>query len=299
MLHIQTPLLESPVLSGTLGVPVLLKLEAVQPTGSFKIRGVGLLCERLVAGGVRRLVSSSGGNAGLAVAHAGRRLGVPVTVFVPETTPDFLIDRMREEGAAVEVRGRSWDDAHAAAVEVGGAGYVHPFDHPVLWEGHATMIDELPERPGAVVLSVGGGGLLCGVALGLERRGWGDVPIIAAETEGAASYAAALRAGAPVTLDRIATVAVTLGARTVAAEAVRWAARRPIVPFVTSDAAAVEACWSFANDHRLLVEPACGAALAAVYQRSPALAGAPSVLVIVCGGSGVTMERLQHWRNGA
>jgi L-serine/L-threonine ammonia-lyase len=148
------------------------------------------------------------------------------------------------------------------------------------------------------VLSVGGGGLLCGVALGLERRGWGDVPIIAAETEGAASYAAALRAGAPVTLDRIATVAVTLGARTVAAEAVRWAARRPIVPFVTSDAAAVEACWSFANDHRLLVEPACGAALAAVYQHSPALAGAPSVLVIVCGGSGVTMERLQHWRNG-
>jgi L-serine/L-threonine ammonia-lyase len=291
-MHIRTPVIAA-------GDGVLLKLECLQPTGSFKIRGVGLLCRRLVAGGATTLVSSSGGNAGLAVAHAGRRLGVAVTVFVPATTAGFMKERIQALGATVEVRGRSWDDAHAAALACAAeraAGYVHPFDDPTLWEGHATLVDELEERPGAVVLSVGGGGLLCGVALGLERRGWGDVPIIAAETEGAASYAAALQAGAPVTLERIDSVATTLGARTVAAEAVAWARRRPIVSFVTTDRAAVEACWSLAERQRLLVEPACGAALAAVAERAPALAGVAPVLVVVCGGSGVSVELLQRWR---
>jgi L-serine/L-threonine ammonia-lyase len=295
MLHQRTPVVESTPLSRAVGRGVFLKLEALQPTGSFKIRGVGRLCERMVERGVGRLVSSSGGNAGLAVAYAGRRLGVAVTVFVPVTTPEFMRERINAEGAIVEVRGRSWDDAHAAALEfAGGEGYVHPFDDPVLWEGHATLVEELEEKPGAVVLSVGGGGLLCGVALGLERRGWGDVPIVAVETEGAASYAAALRSGAPVTLERIDSVALTLGARTVAAEAVAWARRRPVVSLLVSDRAAVEACWSFADEHRILVEPACGAALAGL--RSPVLAPATSVLVIVCGGSGVSLELLQRWR---
>lgn len=300
MIHTRTPVIESPALSAILGAPVRLKLDALQPTGSFKMRGVGHSCECLAAAGAKHLVSSSGGNAGLAVAYAGRALGLPVTVFVPGSTAPFMIERMRAEGARVEVRGQIWDDAHQAAlafVATGGAHYVHPFDHPDVWAGNATLVEELDEKPGAIVLSVGGGGLLCGVAQGLHARGWSDVPIVAAETTGAASLAAAMRAGALVTLDRIDTIAITLAARTVAAEALAWTRRHPITSWVIPDTTAVAACTRFLDDHRLLVEPACGAALSAVYQKAPALTAASSVLVVVCGGSGINLELLQRWRS--
>ncbi len=288
-------------MAAALSAPVWLKMEAYQPTGSFKLRGVGVLCRRAVERGAKSLISSSGGNAGLAVAYAGARLGVPVTIFVPRSTSELTIARLRDEGALVEVHGAAWDDAHARALELAqasGAEYVHPFDHPDLWDGHATMIDEVKKdgpKPGAVVVAVGGGGLLVGVLVGLERNGWGDVPVLAVETEGAASYAAALKAGAPVELPAITSVARSLGARRVCDEAVAWSKRRPIVSWLVSDRAAVAACRRFADDHRALVEPACGAALAAVYDRAAPLIGRSPVLVIVCGGAAVTQELLDEW----
>lgn len=85
-MHLNTPLLHSPALSQAAGVPVWLKMDALQPPGSFKLRGVGLACETRARAGAQRFVSSSGGNAGIAVAYAGRQLGLPVLVVVPETT---------------------------------------------------------------------------------------------------------------------------------------------------------------------------------------------------------------------
>jgi L-serine/L-threonine ammonia-lyase len=160
------------------------------------------------------------------------------------------------------------------------------------------MIEEVGEeglRPSAIVLSVGGGGLLCGVLEGLHRIGWNDVPVIAVETEGTASFSAAVTAGHLVTLDRIASVATTLGARTVAEEAFAWTRKHSIIPWIVSDRAAVDACKRFANDHRVLVEPACGAALSAVYNRGSPLSGEEMVMVIVCGGAGVTLSLLNEW----
>ena len=105
-LHIDTPLVESRALSASSGRAVWLKLDALQPSGSFKLRGVGFACETHHARGARRFVSSSGGNAGLAVAYAGRQLGVPVTVVVPETTTERARELLRLEGAEVVVVGR-------------------------------------------------------------------------------------------------------------------------------------------------------------------------------------------------
>src|SRR5689334_2312764 len=138
-LHVVTPLVESAPLARTLGAAVWLKLESLQPTGSFKIRGVGRACEEAARAGARRFVSSSGGNAGLAVAYAGRLLGLPVSVVVPRTTSARMIDRMRSEGASVTVHGDAWDDAHAIALSMAadGAFYVHPFDMPAVWHGNA------------------------------------------------------------------------------------------------------------------------------------------------------------------
>jgi L-serine/L-threonine ammonia-lyase len=304
-LHVVTPVLDSGPLSRASGVPVWAKLESLQPTGSFKIRGIGRACEEALAAGARRLVSSSGGNAGLAVAYAGRSLGLPVAVFVPQTTSERMIDKMRVEGAIVEVHGEAWDDAHAAAVaacEAEGPGhtfYVHPFDMPAVWHGNATLIEEVAAqgvaRPGAVVVAVGGGGLLCGVLEGMHVVGWNDVPVLAVETHGAASLHAAVRAGEPVDIGQITSIATTLGARRVCNRALAWTREHPVRSWLTSDRAAVDACLRFVDDHRIVVEPACGAALAAVYERAEPLSGASSVLVVVCGGAGATPEDLLRW----
>lgn len=300
-LHIKTPVWKSQPFSAALGAEVYLKMEAFQPVGSFKIRGIGYACRIHHEKGAKRLIASSGGNAGYAVAYAGRALGAEVTVFVPQSTPTWMREIIRREGAAVIEHGTSWDDAHARASKVArreGAAYVPPFDDPLIWTGHASMIDEVAGAglsPQAVVLAVGGGGLLCGVVEGLHRVGWTRVPILAVETEGAASFARSVNAGRLVTLDRIATVATTLGARTVAAEALAWSRKHPITPWIVSDSAAVRACLRFADDHRVLVEPACGAALSAVYDRAEPLMGAQQVLVIVCGGAGVSLALLQQW----
>ena len=299
-LHIETPLLLSRPLSLLAGRPVWLKLEALQPSGSFKLRGIGHACEVHARHGARRFVSSSGGNAGLAVAYAGRQLGVPVTVVVPESTSPRARELLQLEGAELIVHGESWQEANAQALSLFGDGdaFLHPFDDPLLWGGHASLIDEVARaglRPDAVLLSVGGGGLLCGVAEGLERNGWGEVPILAVETEGAASFRASVEAGQPVTLDAIRSVATSLGAKRVCDQAVDWARRRPIKSLIVSDVGALTACERFLADHRLLVEPACGASLALVYESAAALQQYENLLVVVCGGATASLDQIRLW----
>jgi len=302
-LHIATPLLESTVY-GQPDRRVWLKMEALQPPGSFKMRGVGHACETHVRRGAKRLMSSSGGNAGLAVAHAGRALGVPVTVVVPQTTLERPKALIRRQGAEVIVHGRSWAEANAHLQTLLGEddAFIHPFDDPLLWQGHASMIDEVADtglQPDAVVLSVGGGGLMCGVIEGLHRHGWADVPVIAVETQGADSLAQSVAAGERVELPAITSIATSLGARQVCAQAFEWTRRHPVRSVVVSDRQAVEACLGFALEHRMIVEPACGAALSQVAEpAAPALLGAKNVLVIVCGGVAASHEQLQDWARG-
>ena len=141
-LHIQTPLIESRPMSLAAGRSIWLKLDALQPCGSFKLRGVGHACEQHHARGARHFVSSSGGNAGLAVAYAGRSLGVPVTVVVPETTSERARELLRLEDAKVIIHGGSWQEANQLAQTLVGANdaFIHPFDDPLLWTGHASLI---------------------------------------------------------------------------------------------------------------------------------------------------------------
>ncbi|MFT7625278.1 MAG: L-serine/L-threonine ammonia-lyase [Myxococcota bacterium] len=292
-MHVKTPTIQSTPLTRILGRPVWLKLENTQPTGSFKLRGIGAMCRYLVDRGATRLVASSGGNAGYAAAWAGRQLGVPVTLVVPETTPEFMRARIAAEGAEVIVHGSVWDEAHARALTIGGPEVmVHPFDHPAIWTGHASLVDEaaaeLPDPPGAVVVAVGGGGLLCGVLEGMHAVGWESVPVVAVETFGADCLNAALAAGGPVDIGAITSIAKTLGARTVATEAYAWTQKHDVRSVRVQDESAVSACDRFAEDHRFLVEVACGSALSVVYDRAPALVECTgAVLVVVCGGAGV------------
>jgi L-serine/L-threonine ammonia-lyase len=302
-LHIETPLIESAAMSSASGAPgqsVWLKMEALQPTGSFKNRGIGFACEEYARRGARRFIAASGGNAGIAAAYAARRLKVPMLVVVPETTSARALELLRREGAEVIVHGASFQEANAMAISLLGEAdaFIHPFDDPLLWEGHASMIDEVARAgvtPDAVVLSVGGGGLLCGVVAGLRRNGWGQVPVIAVETEGADSLAQSMAAGERIVLPRISSIATSLGARQVAQQAFALSREHPVRSVVVADSAAVDACIRFMDDHRVVVEPACGATLAVAYDAAAGLKEFRNVLVIVCGGVTATVSQLRQW----
>ncbi len=300
-IHINTPLIESLSIGKSLRAKVWLKVEAMQPCGSFKARGIGYACQQYVDGGARALVSSSGGNAGLAVAYSGRCLSVPVTVVVPKTTKKRAIDLIEAEGASVIVTGEDWSEAHAHAIELakGGAQYIHPFDDPDIWKGHASVIDEIVGAgltPEAVVLSVGGGGLLCGVVEGLKRNACKDVPILAVETVGADSFSAACQAKEHIGIDKITSIATSLGAKKVAEGAFRMLDEHQIVNHTVTDKDAVDGCFRLLDEHRIMVEPACGASLAAVDSGCDFLRDKNNVVVIVCGGVGVTTSQLEEWR---
>jgi L-serine/L-threonine ammonia-lyase len=292
-IHLQTPLIESLPLSQRPSQRVWLKMEALQPCGSFKARGIGFACQRYHVEGRQRFVSSSGGNAGLAVAYAGRRLGAAVTVVVPESTTARAQRLIRGESAEVVVHGQSWQESHEYALSLidDNAVYIHPFDDPLIWEGHASIIGEILASGiamDAVLLSVGGGGLLSGVARGLEEAGLSGVTVVTAETIGAESFYKAIQADELVELDRISSVATTLGAKQVAWQALEVGRRLEVAPYTVSDGEAVDACLSFADEHRVVVEPACGAALALLKKKVSELEAAENVVVIVCGGVGVT-----------
>lgn len=299
-LHIETPLVESRALSIGTGRTVWLKLETVQPPGSFKIRGIGLACQEYARRGAKRFISSSGGNAGIAVAYAGRQLSTPVVVVVPTTTTETAKALIRQEGAEVIVHGSSWHDANALALSMveDSDAFLHPFDDPLIWQGHASMIDEVAAsavRPDVVVLSVGGGGLLSGVVEGLQRNDWSDVPVIAAETVGADAFAQSVRNGYRVEMAAITSIATCLGAAQICEQAFVCSKTHAVRSVVVTDRAAVSACQRFLADHRTVVEPACGASLAVIYDQAPELEDFESVLVIVCGGVAASVEQLQAW----
>ncbi|GAB5492677.1 MAG: hypothetical protein Phog2KO_28920 [Phototrophicaceae bacterium] len=302
-LHISTAIQENHALNRRLNKNIYFKMECYQPTGSFKMRGIGALCEQAIQVGKTHLVSSSGGNAGYAAAYAGRKLGTPVTVVVPHTTSPTAIERMQEQEAKVIVHGEVWNDADSYARDLvaqhDNYAYIHPFDNPRIWTGHSSIIEEAVQqmpKSDAVVVAVGGGGLMAGILQGMHACGWQDVPLIAVETDGAGSFYASYQAKELVRIDKITSIAKTLGALQVTSKLMDWVNNHPITPVLVSDKSAVDACLAFADDFRVLTEPACGAALSLAYGNSSYLENYNNILMIVCGGAGAKFQQLLKWQ---
>jgi len=212
-----TPLELSPSLSRHLGAPVYLKLEALQTTGSFKLRGASnaiaaLDAEQRACG----VVTASTGNHGRAVAHAAAQLGVKATVFLSQRVPGNKVQAVRDLGAEVCIVGHSQDDAQHAAqqyAERQGATLVPPFDHPQVIAGQGTLgveiIEQLPEVA-QVLVPLSGGGLFAGVALALKSLNPAITTHGISMQRGAAMHAS-LQAGRPVELEELPTLADSLG----------------------------------------------------------------------------------------
>jgi threonine dehydratase len=212
-----TPVDRSESLSHRSGRPVILKPEHLQRTGSFKIRGAYNLISRLPADAVE-VVAGSAGNHAQGVALAASLTGRRSTIFMPANAPLPKIEATRAYGATVRFESGAVDNALAAAhryAEEHSAVYVPPFDHPLVIAGQGTigleLADEVPEAE-VVVVAIGGGGLISGVATALAGTR-PDVRVVGVEAAGAAAVRASLDAGRLVRLDRVATMADGIAAK--------------------------------------------------------------------------------------
>lgn len=240
-----------------------LKLEHLQVTGSFKARGAfsALTSIDVPDSGV---VAASGGNFGAAVAYAASRLGHRATVFVPETSPAEKLDRIRSHGADVRVIPGYYDDAYEASqefAEESGAYRLHAYDQHEVVSGQGTIALEIAEDtdPSVVLLAVGGGGLIAGIAACIRD----NAGVIAVEPRQCSSFHAAVAAGKRVDVDVSGVAASSLGARRVGEHA--WAARHWIdgSVLVEDDAIVDSQRWLW-SESRLAVEPAAATTIAAL-----------------------------------
>ncbi|GAB7359213.1 hypothetical protein MBLNU230_g5872t1 [Neophaeotheca triangularis] len=332
----ETPLVESTKLSKAAGCRIHLKLDLLQPSGSFKSRGIGqLMLTRLANSPTPERIhfySSSGGNAGLACVTAARALNRPATVCVPLTTKPAMIAKIEAAGAWEVIQygeGLREADEYLKDVVIGGkrdgdaveAVYIPPFDDPEIWKGNQTVLEEITRQmprgvaPDAVVCSVGGGGLFNGIVQGILENsadksrvgaGWERTQVLAVETKGADSLGTALERDEETTLQKVTSLATSLGCARVSWKcfelARRYVAEGMVKTATMSDAEAAMGCWRFADDERMMVELACGVALAVCYGgRLERFLGRKvdpeeNVVIVVCGGSNVSSQILEQWR---
>jgi threonine dehydratase len=196
-----------------------LKLESLQVTGSFKARGAAHKVLTLTGDEAGRgLVTASGGNHGLGLAWAGRSAGAPVTIYLPDNTPPAKAEKLERWGARVVWHGSVWDEADAAARESAardGLTYVHPFADPAVIAGQGTIGLEILEdgpEPDLLLVAIGGGGLIAGVATAVKAL-CPSVRVVGVEPTGAPTLFESLRAGKVVELERISTAANSLAPR--------------------------------------------------------------------------------------
>jgi threonine dehydratase len=284
----RTPLWQLP--GSTFGLDcaeVWLKLEHLQASGSFKARGMynRLLAHRIPAAGV---IVASGGNAGIATAAAARALGARCEVFVPTVSSPAKQRKLRELGADVVVTGAVYAEALEACLarqQQTGALLTHAYDQPEVVAGAGTIAMEIEEQggrvPDAVLVSVGGGGLIAGIAAWLEQRS----RVIALEPELAPTLYRARAAGEPEDVAVSGIAADALGARRIGAIAWDIAARHVADALLLPDEAIRAAQLALWKEFKIAVEPAAALGLAALQTRAYVPRKGETVALVVCGAN--------------
>lgn len=294
----RTPLIHSTTLSGELGAATYLKLECLQKTGSFKPRGAfNKLLSLSPEERQRGVVGVSGGNHAQGLAYAARQLGVRATICMPSTTPENYLNATREYGAEIflteDIRA-----AFAAAERYQSEGLVsvHPFDDPWIASGQGTValeiLEDLPDVS-RVYISIGGGGLIAGMATALRHANPG-IQIVGVETRGADVMARSVAAGELVEMPAITSIAKTLGAPKASPFTLDHVQSLVDELVVVEDSEAVEAMRFLLERMKILVEPAAGCCLAAARRHAGVIAEDDSVAILLCGGN-VSLSDLTRW----
>ncbi|SUA78095.1 Phenylserine dehydratase [Nocardia otitidiscaviarum] len=267
-------------------VPVTLKLEYLQHGGTFKVRGSlnALLGARA---GVDSVVLASGGNAGIAAALASAVRGLSCTVVVPESAPHTKVAAMWSHGAEVLWHGTTYAEAYRFATELAverGALQLHAYDQPAIVAGAGVVgleiEDQVRGRP-PVLVAVGGGGLVSGIAVALGPRG----RVIGVEPHGAPTLHAALAAGRPVEVEVSSVASDSLGASRIGAIAMEVAQRYGVESLLVSDDAIVMAREYLWREFRIVVEPAGATALAAIQSGVYVPKPYERPVIVLCGAN--------------
>jgi threonine dehydratase len=283
-----TPVLTSHSLSERCGGQVLLKAENLQRTGSFKLRGAThKLAELSNSAGV---VGGSAGNHGQSLAYAARARGLPCEVFMPREAPVAKVAAVEAFGGVVHLHGDSVDDCVVAArqrADETGAGFVHPFEDPDIVLGQATLGLELLDdvaQLGAVVVPVGGGGLISGVAAVIKAVA-PQVRIIGVQVEACASFPESLRGAAPVTFAARATIADGIAVKRPGELTLELVHRLVDDLVVVSEEDIAEAMVWLMERAKLVVEGGGAAGVAAVMTGAVKPAPRGATVVVLSGGN--------------
>ncbi len=282
----RTPLERSEALSGMAGCDVYLKLEDLQHTGAFKLRGaLHKLLSLDPALRAKGVLTASAGNHGQGLAHAARLLGVPAWVVLPETVPLAKLVAIQRAGAEVIVEGKEYDGSHAIALRMAaekGVTYVHAFDDDDVIAGQGTLaLEMLEDEPSldTVVVPVGGGGLLAGCGLVTSARA---VRLVGAQSEGAPAFARSF-AAKRVTEVAPHTIADGIAVGRPAERTLRLALESTSEVRTVPDEAIARALLLLLERHKLLAEPAGAAALAAILESESPVG--KRVGVVISGGN--------------
>ena len=297
----ETPVVSARWLSAASGLPVHLKCENLQRSGSFKVRGAYVRMARLTRDQRERgVVAASAGNHAQGVAVAARALGVAATVFMPSGASLPKVMATREYGARVELVGEIVDDALLAAQEYAektGAVFIHPFNHPDIVAGQASVgLEVLRQVPDVqtILVPTGGGGLLAGVAAAVAATG-SSAAVVGIQAAAAAAYPASLAAGYPVRLESMSTMAD--GIAVAQPGDVPLAVVRALgVPVRTvSEDGMARALVLLMERSKQVVEPAGSPGVAALLEDPAGLQG--PVVAILSGGNidPVLLQRLLRW----
>ena len=271
------------------GGPLMLKLECLQVTGSFKPRGANNAILQLDDASLDRgVITASGGNHGLAVAYAAHASGRRATVYLPERAPTEKAEKLRAWGADVVIEGLDFDDAYAACMaraERDGMTFIHPFNDPAVIAGQGTagreMMKQSPEID-VILVAIGGGGLISGIATAAKAMK-PDVKVIGVEAEGAPTLRASRDAGELVTLETIETQANTLAPKR--SDELNFAIIEDLVDdivTVSDDAMRNAARWLW-FEMGIAAELSGAAALAALQAGAVSYPDDATLAVVVCG----------------
>jgi threonine dehydratase len=286
-----TPLIEADPGAFAPAARVWLKLEQLQHSGSFKVRGA---FNRILSGGEQGMlpgagvVTASGGNAGLAVGYAAAWRNLPARVYVPNTAPPVKVARLRAYGAQVVQVGNCYAEAYGAAAKhaaEAGALFCHAYDQPEVCAGQGTLGLELLAQTGGqldtVLVAVGGGGLLAGVAAAVETK----ARVTGVEPAAIPTLNAALAAGCPVDVDVSGIAADALGATRLGDIAYAVATRTAAGSILVGDDDIIAARKLLWEHHRLAVEHGGATALAALLSGAYQPADGERIVVVLCGAN--------------
>ncbi|CCH41800.1 Tryptophan synthase beta chain [Wickerhamomyces ciferrii] len=328
--YIKTPLVDCKELSEQSPCRIFLKQEFIQPSGSYKIRGLSNLIRTSIEeiksnpnnlGKTIHVYAASGGNAGNAVSCASQFYGLESTVVIPKATSDKMKQKIFKNGSKIIVQGETIGEAAIYLKDVLIPSlddsiipiYCHPYDIPAIWHGHSSIIDEIVDQLASsnelsklkgIVCSIGGGGLYNGLVQGLQRNQLSKIPIMTLETDTCPTFHESIKAQKQVFIKKTNTIAISLACPYVSLKTLEYYNSHKTKNLLVSDSDAANSCLNFANEFNIIVEPACGVALCSVYNNLiqknieffDDLKSDDIVVIIVCGGSSTTVQDLTNYK---